>query len=234
MFLSTGIEYGPILKYVRKMAEEDPRIKIVNSGVNIKQMLSERGYPFKSKEHSEKLHTYQLSGMCKTVTDYLGMGEKKTFLCPKMLHYQFSPEFKLKVSKRCCDVLKKNVSNRWARANGKTITITGIRNEEGGIRKSVHNCVSFRGGEITKFHPLLVVNEEWENWFIESRRITLCELYYPPFNFERTGCAGCPYNVDLQEELDLLEKFLPAEKKKCEYIWKEVYDEYRRLGYRLK
>ena len=31
-----------------------------------------------------------------------------------------------------------------------------------------------------------------------------------------------------------MEELLPNEKKKCEYIWKPVYDEYRRINYRLK
>ena len=32
----------------------------------------------------------------------------------------------------------------------------------------------------------------------------------------------------------MLEKFFPSERKQCEMIWKPVYDEYRRINYRLK
>jgi hypothetical protein len=38
--------------------------------------------------------------------------------------------------------------------------------------------------------------------------------------------------LHLQEELDTIEKFFPAERKQCEYIWKPIYEEYRRIGYR--
>ena len=31
-----------------------------------------------------------------------------------------------------------------------------------------------------------------------------------------------------------MEKLLPNERKQCEIIWKPVYEEYRRIGYRLK
>lgn len=31
-----------------------------------------------------------------------------------------------------------------------------------------------------------------------------------------------------------VEKHLPAEKKASEILWKPVYDEYRRIGYRLR
>lgn len=80
----------------------------------------------------------------------------------------------------------------------------------------------------------MAVTKEWEDWFIEEYHVEIPALYYPPYNFERTGCKGCPFAMHLQNELDTLEKFFPAERKQCEAIWKPVYDEYRRLGYRLK
>lgn len=40
--------------------------------------------------------------------------------------------------------------------------------------------------------------------------------------------------MDLQEQLEIMALYMPNERKQCEYIWKPVYDEYRRLGYRLK
>lgn len=56
----------------------------------------------------------------------------------------------------------------------------------------------------------------------------------PPFNFDRTGCKGWPFALHLQDQLNKMELFLPNERKQCEMIWKPVYDEYRRIGYRLK
>ena len=69
---------------------------------------------------------------------------------------------------------------------------------------------------------------------IKERNIKLCKLYYHPYNFKRTGCVGCPYSVDLQDQLEIMEKYFPSERKQCELIWKPVYDEYRRIGYRLR
>lgn len=42
------------------------------------------------------------------------------------------------------------------------------------------------------------------------------------------------YLLDLQEQLDIMGKYLPEEKRQCERIWKPVYDEYRRINFRLK
>lgn len=82
------------------------------------------------------------------------------------------------------------------------------------------------------FQPLVPVTKEWEDWFINEYDIKLCKLYYPPYNFNRTGCKGCPFNINIQRELDTLDKFFPNERKQCELIWKPIYEEYRRIGYR--
>lgn len=96
------------------------------------------------------------------------------------------------------------------------------------------SCVIYdSNNNIVKFHPLLVVDEEWEDCFLKENNIKLCNLYYPPFNFKRTGCKGCPFNLKLQEDLETMKQLLPNEYKQCEIMWKPVYDEYRRLGYRL-
>lgn len=104
----------------------------------------------------------------------------------------------------------------------------------GGVRSSINNCIiTDKDGSLKKFHPLLKVSAEWGDWYIKERNIELCKLYYPPYNFERTGCKGCPFALGLQNQLEVMERLLPNERKQCEHIWKPVYDEYRRLGYRL-
>lgn len=52
LFINTGVEYSSIRKFVVELAKTDDRIKIINSGVNLKNMLTKEGYPFKSKQHS--------------------------------------------------------------------------------------------------------------------------------------------------------------------------------------
>lgn len=231
VFLNTGIEYKFIRDFVQELAKNDDRIIVYNSGVNIKKMLEENGYPFKSKEHSTKVNLYQKGYKSPSVIRYKDGNE---FRCPKILLYQLSNDFKLNVSSMCCNKLKKEPFKKWEKENNKPITLTGMRKEEGGQRANIGCILTDINGNLKKFHPLLVVSEEWENEFIKRNNITLCKLYYHPYNFKRTGCCGCPYSLDLQEQLDIMEKLLPNEKKQCEIIWKPVYDEYRRIGYRLR
>ena len=237
VYFNTGIEYKSVLNYVRELAKTDDRIVIVNSGVNIQSMLESVGYPFKSKEHSQKVSYYQNSGMGKTVLNYLGKGTKTDFLCPEKLKYNFTPEFKIKVSDKCCYKLKKEPAEKWGRENKRPITITGIRQKEKGLRQSMAGCAIFyddKCKELKKFHPLFPLDDWWLDEFIKRNEIKLCELYYPPYNFKRTGCVCCPYSTDLQTQLDKLSLYLPAERKRAELIWREVYVEYRRIGYRLR
>lgn len=122
----------------------------------------------------------------------------------------------------------------YSKDTGRKNVMIGLLGDEKGQRNSAR-CISKRHGGI-HFHPLIAVNKEWEEWFIEEYNIELCKLYYPPYNFERTGCKGCPYNINLQQDLDTMSMYedMITERKQCELIWKPVYDEYRRLGYRLR
>lgn len=235
VFCNTGIEYVKIVEFVKSMAEKDSRFQMIFPKKNIRKTLEEVGYPFKSKEHSEKLKEFRKRGylpkyMERYITGMNRDGTATSFKCPKVLLHQFSMDYPLKVSELCCDEMKKKPFKQWMKENGKTIAITGMKKEEGGTRLQL-NCITNKG---TKFHPLAVVSEEFEDWFIDKYSIRLCELYYPPFNFKRTGCKGCPFSLELQKQLDVMEKLLPNERKQCEVIWKPVYDEYRRIGYRLK
>lgn len=137
------------------------------------------------------------------------------------------------MSDLCCYKLKKENAHRYQEESGRTITLTGIRAEEGGMRTQ-GGCTVFDEGKLVKFHPLKVVDENWENKFIEKYNIELCKLYKAPYNFKRTGCRGCPFALNLQEELDIMSQHLPLEKKICENLWKPVYEEYRKIGYRLR
>lgn len=163
VFFNTGIEYKALVDFVKQCASKDKRFVIYNSGVNIKQMLEDKGYPFKSKEFSQKLRIYQNSGKLKTVTDYLGeTGNKaKSFQCPDKLKSCFTPDFTLKVSDKCCVELKKNISEKWSKDNDRPVVMTGMRNGEGGNRKSVTSCAIFNEGKLHKFHPLLPVSSSF-------------------------------------------------------------------------
>lgn len=237
VYADTGIELNMIRDFVYKLAQEDNRIHIIKPSTPIKAMLERDGYPFKSKKHSCIHERYTRLGKCRGVLAYLGeLPEKKWSnenVCPKVLQYQFNDEFKLKISDKCCTRLKEEPMRKWQRENKKKIPIIGVMQSEGG-RRAGARCRVYECDRLKAFQPLAPVSKEWETWLIDKFSIEICDIYKPPYNFIRTGCKGCPFARCLQQELDTLEKYFPNERRQCETIWKPVYDEYRRLGYRLK
>lgn len=237
VYADTGIEYNLIRKFAYENVEYDDRFVAIKPSVPVKQVLETEGYPFKSKNHAHFVDIYQRRGMKEGIEHYLDENNEGIvgFTCPSILKYQFKDQNALnfRVSDKCCIRMKEEPLEKWAKENNKSIGITGLMREEGGRRVKI-DCLAFRRGKVRFFQPLAKVTKEWEEWFINTNNIRLCELYYPPYNFERTGCKGCPFARDLQKVLDTMQKFFPAEYRQCEYLWQPVYDEYRRIGYRLK
>lgn len=232
VFINTGIEYNFIVEFVRENASEDNRFLMIQPSKNIKQTLEKVGYPFKSKEHSQKVSEYQKSRkMSPYLVRYLQKGQ---FGCPDILKYQFTEECHLKISHLCCTELKKKPVKEWEKKNNRPIGITGMRAEEGGIRQQL-GCILTKHGKVHRFNPLIKVSDEWEEWFIKEYDIKLCKLYYAPYNFKRSGCKGCPFNLMLDSDLATMDACgMENERRQAEYIWQPVYEEYRRIGYRLK
>lgn len=235
VYVNTGIELVAVRKFVEEKAKTDSRIHIIQPQRSIRETLEKYGYPFKSKDHSNKVYTYYNYGMRDSIrkyVDHIGkFYEKKG--CPEILKYQFTSENKLLISDKCCYEMKEKPLALWQKNMGRQIAIIGVRRAEGGRRKTAV-CLAFDKDKLKAFQPLAPVSNEFEDYMIKKYDIKLPEVYYPPFNFDRTGCKGCPFNIQIQYELDTMEKLLPQERKQCEIIWKPVYDEYRRIGYRLK
>lgn len=238
VYSNTGIELNMIRDFVYEMQKTDDRIVIIKPERPIKKMLEEKGYPFKSKAHSVYVERYKKLGKCKSVAQYLGERDDKDpwspfVSCPKKLKYQFTPEYSMNISDKCCEELKEKPLDKWKKENNRSYSIIGIMKDEGGRRVNA-TCLAFTGKKLKSFQPLVPITKAWEDWFIKVFDVKICDIYKPPYNFKRTGCKGCPFAKDLQHELDVLEDFFPNERKQCEAIWKPVYDEYRRIGYRLK
>lgn len=236
LYANTGIELNMIRDFVIGLQKNDDRIIILKPKVPIKQMLEKEGYPFKSKQHARWVDMYQRNGQTQSIENYTSSAKKDKDIyrpCPQKLLYQFDKSFKIRISDKCCKRLKEEPIDQWRKENGKPYAIVGIMREEGG-RRTIAKCLAFNGDKLRAFQPLVPMSKDWEEWFISTYNVKICDIYYPPYNFVRTGCKGCPFALYLQEELDTLEKFFPNEKKQCEFIWAPVYAEYRRLGYRLK
>ena len=174
VYIDTGIEYNMIRDFVKQLAETDKRIVIIKPSQNIKQMLERVGYPFKSKEHSLRVEQFNQGKNSKYIKKYLWQTDYRgKFICPKMLLYQFEEKGKYNYSNKCCYELKKKPIHKWEKENNRHIAITGMRAEEGGNRARL-GCIitDSRTKKVKRFHPLIKVDENWENWLIDTHTHT--------------------------------------------------------------
>lgn len=197
VFVDTGIEYQMIREFVIGLAKNDERIVIVKPSQNIKQTLERVGYPFKSKEHSLRIEQFNKGKNSNFIYKYINGKNKdgtelkgNRFVCPQILKYQFEEKGKYNYSNLCCYELKKKPMHKWEKENNRYIAITGMRAEEGGQRARL-GCIitNKKTNKIIRFHPLIKVNEEWEEWFIEressARTIVLSALQFQKNRMQR-------------------------------------------------
>lgn len=173
VFINTGIEYKLIMKFVKEMSAKDNRFIIWTVGKDIKKTLQEKGWPFKSKEHSHKLYAWKRGWREKSVNKYFKIIPDGFVTCPNALLYQINDDFKLNISDQCCYEFKKKPVVQYQKESGRTITLTGMMKAEGGERMNLNCIVTDKDGSLKKFHPMAVVSNEWENWYIKSRSIKL-------------------------------------------------------------
>jgi len=197
VYANTGIELNMIRDFVLDLAKSDSRIEVLKPSKPIKQVLESDGYPFKSKVFSIYVNRYRRLGNTKSIQVYTGRHPKKWHAknsCPKSLLYLFSEDYKptIPISAKCCDRLKKEPLHNYEKLHNRPYRIIGVMQAEGGGRQNAQ-CLAFTNGKLKAFQPLAPVTKDWEEWFIQAYNIRICDIYKPPYNFDRTGCKGCPF-----------------------------------------
>ena len=186
VYADTGIELNMVRDFVYDLQKTDDRIVIIKPSTPIKPMLERDGYPFKSKEHSHYVNDYQNNGMSKTSQRYLEPEEKRLrYKCPNILRYQFTKDFDLKISPKCCDRLKKEPLKDWQKRNGKPYSIIGLMTAEGGADRMQNVSLSVET-RLKRFNRSYQSQKNGKNGSLRqnrsgyaiytSRRTTLSEL----------------------------------------------------------
>lgn len=160
------LELNSVRDFVKDKMTTDKRIIVIKPKLPIIQMLRQEGYPYKSKAHARLLADYQRHGLehYKSVRAYLELeltasGRRAYRVCPKKLKHQFTEDYKLKVSDKCCYRLKEEPMRLWQKENNKAISITGVMRQEGGRRKFAQ-CALMVDGKLKAFQPLAPLSKE--------------------------------------------------------------------------
>lgn len=129
---------------------------------------------------------------------------------------------KSKFSAQCCNVSKKNPLFKYQKQIGADLYITGERKSEGGSRAGRHtNCFESSHG-LDHYMPLWFWDDATKEWYCNHERIQHSDCY-EIYGLKRTGCVGCPFALNLWEELEVMQKHEPQCYKLCMNVFGESY-----------
>lgn len=133
-----------------------------------------------------------------------------------------NPPFK--ISNKCCTYAKKNVSHKLLSDNKYDLNCIGIRKSEGGARASAYkNCYDEDVDECDNYRPLFWYKEQDKKDY-EDAYLIVHSKCYTEYGLLRTGCAGCPFGRDFEQELEAIKEHEPKLYKTVNNIFGGSYE----------
>jgi 3'-phosphoadenosine 5'-phosphosulfate sulfotransferase (PAPS reductase)/FAD synthetase len=248
VFYDTGLEYDATWKHVDYMKSEGFSIEIIKAKRAIPTSIKKYGYPFINKRVSDYLSRLQHHSF-----DFINDGKKsfeelslkytncKTALMwwcngydynmTNIIHNKYLKEFLIEnglpfsVSDKCCDGAKKLTIKEYAKKNNIDLMILGIRRAEKGSRIIVYkNCyLPAKTFSYAIYFPLFWWSHEDKNFFDKEVNIKHSECY-EKYGMKRTGCAGCPFNKEFENDINTIEKYEPKLYRGINSIFRDSYN----------
>lgn len=238
VFCNTGIELGVTVDFVKWVRDNwYSNVQIIRPDKSFDWVLKNDGKPMKSKLKSQYLKMWHLGHRYEGVYRNLIYGETKSgapayriHLADKDMH-MVHDSFGIMPSPACCTILKKKPFKKYVKENGLKGQMTGMRLGEGGAREMNINVRVKSGGKICtaidkhgfiKKAPIVDWTDADLEEFIESHNVPLSDAY-TKYGFFRTGCMGCPFARDVDNDLKYLYFYEPNRYKASMYWLKDVY-----------
>lgn len=253
VFFNTGMEYDATKRHLEKLNEKyGIKIQTIPPVKPIPLCVREHGVPFWSKHASEMImrlqkHDFQWEDEpldvllekyphCRSALRWWCNDYKKENGDNSRLNIDWAyglKEFMIanpptfKISAKCCHYAKKEPARKYSEANDFDLECNGVRKAEGGYRATaIKTCFSAGVGRDT-YRPLF--------WFSNADRAEYETHYeiehsecYRVWGMCRTGCAGCPFGKDFEQELEIVKIHEPKFYKAMLKVFGESYEYTRR------
>ena len=252
VFFSTGLEYEATKKQIQRLnkrygieIQEVPPVK------PIPKCVRDHGVPFWSKHVSEMIerlqsHDFQWEDEplevllekypnCKSAlrwwcNDNGKDGKTSQF---DIGYIKWLKEFLItspptfRISNKCCYYAKKLPAKKYAENMECDMNCVGVRKGEGGVRAARYSsCYTAALAGPDQYRPVF--------WFSDADKAEYSHYYgvlhsdcYALWGMQRTGCAGCPFGRNYEEELAMAKKWEPKFYRAMCKIFGPSY-EYRR------
>jgi len=117
VYVDTGLEFPE----VREFAMSLPNVTVLKPDMNFRQVLDTYGWCFPSKDVADALY-YARRGSAWAIRDFKGLNKDGTtseYRRTRYLPWAFLLDSPLKISSKCCVVMKENPLIRYAKQSGK-------------------------------------------------------------------------------------------------------------------
>ena len=234
-FFDTGIEYDATKRHLADL-EKKYSIKIhhIKASMPVPLGCKKYGIPFLSKYVSEMIYRLQrnnfdfskdggseynelikkykhakiaLKWWCNQNGEKSAFNIDRNYLLKDFL-INNPPDFR--ISQKCCEGAKKLPAKNYEKNNIFDCKCTGVRKDEHGARSTAYkNCFTYNPTAKTQnFRPIWWLTDAAKDFYTKKRRLTRSDCYII-YGMARTGCAGCPFGSNFENELTILKRYEP-------------------------
>lgn len=250
VFFDTGIEYQATKDHIKFLENKyEIKIEVEKAKVPIPTSCRKYGKPFLSKRVSEFIERLQKHGFQWENEDFETLYKRYPkcraalrWWCNDFEHKKYNisqnkylKEFMIEnpptfsISNKCCKGAKKDVAKNYKKQNKIKLSLVGVRKAEGGTRSDYTSCFTENAGDsgVDEYRPLFWYKNENKRLYDEHYNITHSRCY-SEYGLKRTGCAGCPFGRDFENELNIIAQHEPKLFKAVNKIFGDSYEYTRR------
>lgn len=139
------------------------------------------------------------------------------------------------ISPVCCKYVKKDPAHKFLKDGKFDLNCTGIRKAEGGARSTTYkSCYDHIFAGPDNFRPIFWFTNQDKEVYREHYGIVRSDCY-EVWCMKRTGCMGCPFGKDFEDELLMASQYEPEKYRAMNAIFGKSYEYTRKyLEFREK
>lgn len=252
VFVNTGLEYPEIQKHVKYFAEWlrnkygiEVELEILRPKMRFDEVIKTYGYPIISKEVSLDVE-YARKGSQWALYKFQGKNADGTDSKRKASSIRYAPlvDMDIKISNKCCSVMKKSPSKKYEKETGRKAIIATLA-EESSMRENAwlkHGCNAFNAKRATS-QPMSFWTEQDVLQYIKEEQIPIASVYgdivyaedsdqmriedygidcggkekLRTTGCDRTGCIFCAFGCHLEKSPSRFERLKETHPRQYEY-----------------
>lgn len=250
VYFKTGMEYEATKRHLKDLEEKyGIKIEEIPPILPIPTCCRKYGVPFWSKQVSEFIYRLQRHNFKwedkpfdELIEEYPSCRAALRWWCNAFAkkengsesafnigYVPYLKEFMIEnppppISAKCCEKAKKAPAAKYEAEHDFDLNCTGVRKAEKGARQQAYStCFTKKDSGANTYRPLFWLSDADKKEYMEHYGVTNSDCY-TVWGMDRTGCPGCPYGKNFEQELELMQTYEPKFYRACLNIFGDSYD----------